>query len=260
MADARAVDRTRSLFRPGVPSTLRHDGVLDVRRPESEPDGSRAAQRLMRFGPLATIYERAWRPLFRLWMGVSGPTVDVERTFAVRDLGLVDDNTRIVLDVACGPGNFTRFLAESLADADRRDALVIGLDASEPMLARAALDSARTTPTDLAYVLGDARELPFEDDSIDAVCCYAALYLVPDPMRVFAELVRVLRPGGRLAVMTTVRRGPEVVADAMATAVRPSGLTVFGPDDFTDVLRRAGFDVVEQRIHGAAQFVTGRKR
>ncbi len=59
--------------------------------------------------------------------------------------------------------------------------------------------------------------------------------------------------------MTTVRRGPEVVADAMATAVRPSGLAVFGPDDFTDVLRRAGFDVVEQRIHGAAQFVTGRR-
>ncbi len=214
----------------------------------------------MRFGPLATIYERAWRPLFRLWMGVSGPTVDVERTFAVRDLGLVDDSTRVVLDVACGPGNFTRFLADALADAGRGDALVIGLDASEPMLARAAADTARADLDEhVAYVLGDARELPFEDGSVDAVCCYAALYLVPEPMRVFAELVRVLRPGGRLAVMTTVRRGPEVVADAMATAVRPSGLAVFGPDDFTDVLRRAGFDVVEQRIHGAAQFVTGRR-
>lgn len=215
----------------------------------------------MRFGPLATIYERAWRPLFRLWMGVSGPTVDVERTFAVRDLGLVDDGTRVVLDVACGPGNFTRFLAESLADAGRRDALVIGLDASEPMLARAARDTVPTGSAEhVAYVLGDARELPFEDGSVDAVCCYAALYLVPEPMRVFAELVRVLRPGGRLAVMTTVRRGPAVVADAMSTAVRPSGLTVFGPDDFTDVLHRAGFVAVEQRIHGAAQFVTGRKR
>ncbi|WP_315772958.1 class I SAM-dependent methyltransferase [Rhodococcoides kroppenstedtii] len=267
MADARAVDRTRSLFRPATPSTLRVDGVLDVRRPENGPTESRAAQRLMRFGPLASIYERAWRPLFRLWMGVSGPTVDVERTFAVRDLGLVDDGTSVVLDVACGPGNFTRFLAESLVDAGRQDALVIGLDASEPMLARAARDTARTTrtgSTDLAehvaYVLGDARELPFEDGSVDAVCCYAALYLVPEPMRVFAELVRVLRPGGRLAVMTTVRRGSDVVADAMATAVRPSGLTVFGADDFTDVLHRAGFDAVEQRIHGAAQFVTGRKR
>ncbi|MBY6437375.1 class I SAM-dependent methyltransferase [Rhodococcus kroppenstedtii] len=270
MADARAVDRTRSLLRPDTPSTLRADGVLDVRRPENGPTESRAAQRLMRFGPLATIYERAWRPLFRLWMGVSGPTVDVERTFAVRDLGLVDDGTRVVLDVACGPGNFTRFLAESLADAGRRDALVVGLDASEPMLARAARDTARTVRTDstgstdladhVAYVLGDARELPFEDGSVDAVCCYAALYLVPEPMRVFAELVRVLRPGGRLAVMTTVRRGPAVVADAMATAVRPSGLTVFGADDFTDVLHRAGFEAVEQRIHGAAQFVTGRKR
>lgn len=257
MADARAVDRTRSLLRPGTPSTLRDDGVLDVRLPDPGPAPSRAAQRLMRFGPLATIYERAWRPLFRLWMGLGGPTVDTERTLAVRDLGLVDPDTRVVLDVACGPGGFTRYLADALVDAGRDDALVIGLDASEPMLARAAADTDR--PDHVAYVLGDARDLPFEDGSVDAVCCYAALYLVPEPLRVLAELVRVLRPGGRIALMTTVRRGPDPVGTVMAAAVRPSGLEVFDPDTFTDALDRAGFAFVEQRIHGAAQFVTGRK-
>ncbi|MBP1159456.1 ubiquinone/menaquinone biosynthesis C-methylase UbiE [Rhodococcus sp. PvR099] len=44
--------------------------------------------------------------------------------------------------------------------------------------------------------------MPFDDGTFDAVCCYAALYLVPEPMTVVDEMIRVLSPGGRIAVMT----------------------------------------------------------
>lgn len=60
------------------------------------------------------------------------------------------------------------------------------------MLTRAVLDN--STPR-TCYVRGDARALPFADATFDAVCCFGALYLMPEPFRVAHEMVRVLRPG-----------------------------------------------------------------
>ena len=217
----------------------------------------------MTFSPLAAVYERAWRPLFRLWMGAGGPSVEEQRAYAVRDLGLVSRDVSVVLDVACGPGNFSRSLAEAMltepsgaSPVTGLEPLVIGLDASEPMIARASVDT--DDDEHVAYLLGDARDLPFDDDTVDAVCCYAALYLVPEPYRVLDEMIRVLRPGGRIALMTTVRRGPQPVGAVTAAAASTVGLEMFRRDDITEVLRQRGVEHVEQRIHGAAQFVTGR--
>lgn len=189
-------------------------------------------------------------------MGAGGPSVEEQRAYAVRDLGLVSPDVSVVLDVACGPGNFSRSLAEAMLTGAHGRPLVIGLDASEPMIARASADT--DDDEHVAYLLGDAREIPFEDDAVDAVCCYAALYLVPEPYRVLDEMIRVLRPGGRIALMTTVRRGPQPVGAVTAAAASTVGLEMFRRDDITDVLRERGVEHVEQRIHGAAQFVTGR--
>ncbi|MDQ1178762.1 class I SAM-dependent methyltransferase [Rhodococcus sp. SORGH_AS_0301] len=272
MAETPAVRRTRELLRTGVDASSPMRGVLDIRvtdstaREASPASASSVAGRLMTFSPLAAVYERAWRPLFRLWMGAGGPSVEEQRAYAVRDLGLVSPDVSVVLDVACGPGNFSRSLAEAMLTGahgrplvtglDVSEPLVIGLDASEPMIARASADT--DDDEHVAYLLGDAREIPFEDDAVDAVCCYAALYLVPEPYRVLDEMIRVLRPGGRIALMTTVRRGPQPVGAVTAAAASTVGLEMFRRDDITDVLRERGVEHVEQRIHGAAQFVTGR--
>ena len=61
---------------------------------------------------------------------------------------------------------------------------------------------------------GDASSLPFRAESFDAVCCFAALYLIENPMRAIAEIARVLRPGGRVALLASVTRGPVPVAAA----------------------------------------------
>ena len=65
-----------------------------------------------------------------------------------------------------------------------------------------------TASGNVAYVRGDARDLPFRDGSFDAVCCFAALYLIEEPMRALAEIVRVLAPGGRVALLSSCNRGP----------------------------------------------------
>ena len=67
----------------------------------------------------------------------------------------------------------------------------MGFDISEPMLTRAVLDNSGPRT---CYVRGDARTLPFDDETFDAVCCFGALYLMPQPFRVAHEMVRVLSP------------------------------------------------------------------
>ena len=58
------------------------------------------------------------------------------------------------------------------------------------------------------YVRAGATNLPFRDGSFDAVCCFAALYLIEDPLLAVAEIARVLAPGGRVALLSSVARGP----------------------------------------------------
>lgn len=248
---APAIEQALRLFRPECrPSPLRLEhGYLDLLG-EQDPTGSHPGQRLMLSRGLALIYERLWRPLgARLLMGVGGPGRRDEHRFALEMLALSPGDR--VLDVACGPGNFTRDFAGAV-----RDGLVVGIDASETMLARAAehTESAR-----VAYVRGDARDLPFRTGSFDAVCCFAALYLIEEPGRALDEIIRVLAPGGRVALLSSCHRGPLPAGAANAVVRRLSGVRIFGRDELTAGLADRGLAGVEQRVAGFAQFVSARK-
>ena len=94
----------------------------------------------------------------------------------------------LVLDVATGTGLVARTLVRS-----RSERRVIALDPSEPMLG----EGARRSPgAPIVYVLGRAEELPFGDETFDALTVTYLLRYVDDPGATLAELVRVVRPGG----------------------------------------------------------------
>jgi demethylmenaquinone methyltransferase/2-methoxy-6-polyprenyl-1,4-benzoquinol methylase len=102
-----------------------------------------------------------------------------------------------VLDACCGTGDL------ALA-AEREGGIVTGLDFSARMLDRARLKSAT-----VEWVQGDMLELPFADGSFDAATVGFGVRNVDDLAAGLAELRRVLRPGGRLAILEiTQPRGP----------------------------------------------------
>jgi SAM-dependent methyltransferase len=247
-----ATERTLELIepsrRPAAP--VLDSGYLDLLGDERAA-GSLPSQRLMETAGLALIYERLWRPVLgRMLMGAMGPGMGDERRLAIEMLELDLGDT--VLDVACGPGNFTRAFAPVVEEAG----LVVGIDASSAMLARAVLE---TEADNVAYVRGDASAMRFRDGSFDAVCCFAALYLIEDPLAAIEEIVRVLAPGGRVALLSSVNRGllPASLANAVARPL--TGIRIFGRDELTRALGRRRMARVAQRVSGLGQFVSARK-
>jgi SAM-dependent methyltransferase len=232
-------------FPPGAP-------YLDLLERDLASTGP--AQDLMEGRRVPRVYERYWRPaLGRVAKGFTGPSMAEEVRIARLLLGLSEGNT--VLDLACGTGSFSRAFASTVG----RGGLVVGADASPTMLARAASELRKRGPENVALVRADAGALPFDDSAFDAVCCFAALHLFADPMRSLDEMARVLTPGGRIAIMTSVRRqlAPGPFASA---AERVSGMRLFRQGAIVDALQARGFEDVHQRLSGLVQFVGGRLR
>lgn len=104
-----------------------------------------------------------------------------------------DDRT---LDVACGPGLLACAFAEVAAHAT-------GIDLVPAMIAQAEARQAELGLDNVRWQVGDADPLPFEDDAYDVVTCRYAFHHFLRPGAVLAEMARVCRPGGRVAVIDT---------------------------------------------------------
>jgi demethylmenaquinone methyltransferase/2-methoxy-6-polyprenyl-1,4-benzoquinol methylase len=160
-----------------------------------------------------------------------------------------------VLDVACGTGDLA-------VEAHRAGATVTGLDFSGEMLARA-----RRKAPELDWVQGDALALPFEDASFDAATVGFGVRNFDDLAAGLRELRRVLRPGGRVAVLEiTQPRGllrvfyslwfdrivpllGKVLPGGAAYTYLPASVRRFPPaTELARLLEDAGFGAVEYRL------------
>jgi demethylmenaquinone methyltransferase/2-methoxy-6-polyprenyl-1,4-benzoquinol methylase len=160
-----------------------------------------------------------------------------------------------VLDACCGTGD----LAIAAAKAGGK---VTGLDFSEPMLARA-----REKNPDIEWVSGDALALPFADKSFDAATVGFGARNLADIDRGLAELRRVLKPGGRLAILEITRpRGllapfyrlwfdgviplaGKVLPGGSAYSYLPASVRRFpDPHGLAKLMDEAGFDDIRWRL------------
>lgn len=232
--------------RPAVAEVT--DGYLDLLGDGARPDRSGRAQRLMYSEVVPVVYSRLWRPAWgRLAKGPFGPGMGEELRIARLLLGLSAGDG--VLDVGCGPGNFTREFAAMVGDGG----LAVGLDGSPSMLTRAVHAGGG-----VAYLRGDATRLPFRDDAFDAVCCFAALHMIAEPFTALDEMTRVLTPGGRIALLTTCRTRSGLGRTWDGWVGASTGQRMFERDEVVDALEERGFAPVRRRVAGLTQFVGGR--
>src|SRR3954447_15796268 len=129
-------------------------------------------------------------------------TVDSDWLFERLELAADD----LVLDVAAGTGHVARRFAPQVR-------AVVAVDATAAMLERGWIEAKRAALRNIVFTRADATELPFVDGSFDVVVSRFALHHFEDPAVPIAEMRRVLRPGGRLALADLISDPDPAIAD-----------------------------------------------
>ncbi len=147
-----------------------------------------------------------------------------------------------VLDLGSGAG-FDAFLAAARVGPTGR---VIGVDLTPEMIEQARANAQKAGCANVEFRLGDIEALPVADASVDLVISNCVLNLVPDKPKAFREIVRVLKPGGRIAIADIVLDGPlpdALKGDSDAYCSCISG--AISRADYLAAIEAAGFDDIQ---------------
>jgi ubiquinone/menaquinone biosynthesis C-methylase UbiE len=161
----------------------------------------------------------------------------------------------VVLDVACGHGNFTVEFARRVGSGG----LVVGLDIAASMLARAANRVRRERLDNVLLVRGDALALPFRDRAFAKVNCSGGLHQMPDLDCALAEMARVAEVGARFTGSSFARSGAEEKG-VRGWLWRRWSLHFVPIVALGRAVERAGFDGVAAQMEGRHMgYVWGRR-
>ena len=109
-----------------------------------------------------------------------------------------------VLDLGSGAGTDSLIAAQMVGEQGK----VTGIDMTPQMLAKARAAAAELGAANVEFVEAEAEQLPFPDESFDVVISNGVIDLIPDKDAVFAELRRVLVPGGRMQIADVTIQNP----------------------------------------------------
>jgi len=144
----------------------------------------------------------------------------------------------VVVDLGCGGGMDVFLAARQVGSSGR----VIGIDMTSEMLARARAGQQKLGLTNVEFHQSTIDRLPLSDNSVDCVISNCVINLVPDKLAVFREILRVLKPGGRVALSDIALKQElpsEVKQSVEAYVGCISGAILI--DDYRRLLEQAGF-------------------
>jgi arsenite methyltransferase len=163
----------------------------------------------------------------------------------VKHAGIAPGHT--VVDLGSGAGNDVFVARRIVGDAGR----VIGIDMTPEMIDKARRNNEKLGYANVEFRAGDIEALPVEDASTDVVVSNCVLNLVPDKRKAFAEIMRILKPGGHFCVADIVLKG-ELPEKLRGVAEMYTGCVsgALQEDEYLGIIRETGFadlDVRESR-------------
>jgi ubiquinone/menaquinone biosynthesis C-methylase UbiE len=169
---------------------------------------------------------------------------EAEELAARATAGLTNAKQLLAIDLACGPGTYTRPLAARVRHA-------IGADLTPAMVEKARAEAARDGVTNIEFVRADIYALPFADGVAGIVSCGYAIHHMTEPARALAEMVRVLQPGGRVAITDIIiPEGGDAEFQNHVERVRdPSHTTTQSAANFRALAQNAGLRIVSENLH-----------
>ena len=157
-----------------------------------------------------------------------------------------------VLDCGCGPGTITQGIAEIVAPGR-----VVGCDLEPGMVARATAEAEGKGLDNLSFQVGNILDLPFEDNTFDAVMSCAVTEHLSEPVKAMSELGRVAKQGGIVGI-TRTDWSANLFAPACPAAERfielfehgfsTQGATMFGGKDLPRMMQEAGLTVAPSDV------------
>ncbi len=158
-----------------------------------------------------------------------------------------------VLDLGSG-GGFDAFLAARQVGPTGR---VIGVDMTPDMISRARANTEQIGASNVEFRLGEIEHLPLPDRSVDVIISNCVVNLAPDKRAVYREALRVLKPGGRIAIMDVVATAP--LPEALRADLRAHSGCLAGAvpvDEIIPLLQSLGFQDVRVEVKpGSAEFI-----
>lgn len=172
---------------------------------------------------------------------------DLEKVPEGADMGLGCGNPRaiaslkpgeVVVDLGCG-GGFDAFLAAHEVGETGR---VIGIDMTPTMISKARSNAEKGNFTNVEFRLGEIEHLPIADNTADIIISNCVINLSPNKSQVFADALRILKPGGRLAISDVVASAEmpeEMKNDPLLHAGCMAGASLI--DELEVMMGEAGF-------------------
>ncbi len=158
--------------------------------------------------------------------------------------GLANAPTWTAIDLACGPGTFTRPLASRMGRA-------IGVDLTPAMVEKARAEAARDEISNIEFTCADVYALPFPDGVAGVVSCGYAFHHMTEPGKALVEMARVARPGGRVAVIDIIV--PEGFDPRHQTAIErerdPSHTNTMTAAVLRGMFHKAGLRIYSETYH-----------